>query len=103
MSEYYQISYDPKGSDGIKWERLNFILKRIFEAIEKIDSMNGPVVQHNNMDMGGHKILNGPANQQTAASTEFVTKEYIKSKEAAEAIRDNLMKGGKAPLPTPTP
>lgn len=100
MGDFYQVN------DLNDIKKLNFILRDIYKRLDSLDSRKTAQTQSKQMDMGGNKLTGGPSSHTTATETEFVTKSYLKSREAAELIRENLRPGGKAPLlppPEPTP
>lgn len=99
MPDIYQLdTYGP-----IDVNRINFILRDLYKRISELSGRAGDVTVTTDMRMSGKKILDGPT-QTTADPTEFITKGYLSSQEAAETMRSNLSPTGKAPLkPEPTP
>jgi hypothetical protein len=98
MSEFYQIALDNKNDkDYVKWEKLNFILRRIFDAIGNLTGSHGTIINENSMDMSGNPIIDGPI-QKTAKQTDFITKSYLSSLEFGRLILSLISSVGSTPL-----
>lgn len=100
MADFYQIPLDiPRTSpEYLRWEKLNFILRQIFNRIGNLDGREGPVDFLNTIDMGGNQISNGPI-MSRARDTDYVTKSWFRSAEFGRLAVGLLSSGGKTPLP----
>ncbi len=98
MADFYQIPLENKNDkDYLKWEKLNFILRRIFDSINNVDGRNGPIEYKNDLDLDGNAIQNGPV-QSKVEDTDFVTKSYFRSSEFGKMVVALLSSSGKTPL-----
>jgi hypothetical protein len=98
MSEFYQIDFNRKSSDAQQWEKLNFIIRQIFDLLKNLHGEEGPVTFYNPIRMTANAIMDGPL-QKNLTATDFVTKNYLSSVEAGNIYLDLLKSGGKTPLP----
>jgi len=100
MPDLYQIPLDmPHGDkDYLRWEKLNFILRMIFEPLTNIDGHIAPLVYKNDLSMSGYQVSNGPS-QIEIGSSDYVTKSYFLSTEFGRMVVALLAATGKTPLP----
>lgn len=100
MPDLYQIPLDMPRTDKefLRWERMNTILRMIFQAIANIDGRNGPIAYKNDLGMDGHQISGGPA-QARLSPDQYVTKSYFESAEFGRMVVSLLAATGKTPLP----
>jgi hypothetical protein len=100
MADLYQIPLDMARTDKdfLRWERLNFILRMIFEVISNVDGRKAPLAYKNDLGMSGHQITEGPA-QTRLESGDYVTKSYFLSTEFGRMLVGLLSGTGKTPLP----
>jgi len=100
MPDLYQIPLDmPRGDpEYLRWEKLNFILRQLFEVVSNIDGRLHPISYKNDLEMGGNQISAGPS-QQTLANTDYVTKSYLQTTEFGRMVVGLLVATGKTPLP----
>jgi hypothetical protein len=101
MSEFYQVDYNRKSPEAQQWEKLNFVLRQIFNIIKNIHGEEGPVKFYSPIQMTAHAITGGPL-QKNLTATDYVTKSYLSSVEAGNIYLDLLKSKGKTPLPIPT-
>lgn len=100
MGDFYQIALDNRNDkDYQKWEKLNFILRRIFDLIGNVDGRVGPMQYLNDLTMDGHSIGDGPTGQDALGDGDFVTKSYFRSTEFGRMVVALLCSSGKTPLP----
>ena len=100
MADFYQIPLDmPKGTpEYLRWERLNFALRQIFDRIGNQDGKQAPMSYKNELDMGGYPVRDGPI-MTSALDTDYVTKSYFKTAEFGKMVVTLLASTGKTPLP----
>lgn len=80
------------------WNGVRYAINRANERLSKLDGFCGTSQKHSDTTMMGNQILMGPARQQHAENDEFITKGYLRSKEAADIFSRSVGTGGVAPL-----
>lgn len=100
MADFYQIQLDiPKNSPEYqRWDKLNFILRQIFDRIGNVDGRQSSMSFKNKLDMGGNQISNGPV-MTYAQETDYVTKSWFRTAEFGHMAVNLLQSTGKTPLP----
>lgn len=81
------------------WQSLRWFLRRVQERLDKLEGHGGESARRADLDMDGNLVKGGPTSQLTAEGTDYITKNYLQSTEAARAINKLLKSGGRAPLP----
>lgn len=99
MLEQYQIYITISKNDPQyeMWEKLNFVLRRIFEILNSIVGDN-VITFRSSIDMSGEQITGGPK-QLSIDDDDYVTKSYFKSSEFGSLITSLISGTGKVPLP----
>ena len=102
MADFYQVPLPddiPKTSkDYLRWEKLNFALRQIYNMIDNVDGRQGPITFKSTLSMKGNPISNGPV-QTSAQETDFIDKSYFRTSEFGHLCVNLLVSGGKTPLP----
>jgi hypothetical protein len=68
------------------WTSLRYFVRRSNERLALLEGSAGPSMIHANLDMDYNRILNGPYNQTTAESDEFITRHFLYTPEANTLI-----------------
>jgi hypothetical protein len=102
-------SISPQDGD---WERVREGFRDIFSRLSAAEGRTGPTRQLADVKMAGNRIIEGPSNQRTAQEHEFITRGFLASDQAREAIRAAVpapttsiarsIDGGTAPTAGPT-
>lgn len=80
------------------WDALNRAIRRGNERLAILEGYGGMSEIHSDVNMQGNKITNGPVGQKIAAEDEFITRDYLASRQAGIILNRNLSPGGKSPL-----
>jgi hypothetical protein len=101
MADFYQVTLPDKISKSdpeyLRWEKLNFILRQLWDLVGNIDGRQGTMTFKNSLSMTSHQITNGP-NQTNLQDTDYVTKSYFRSSEFGQLAASLLVSGGKTPI-----
>lgn len=103
MADFYQIptptDIKKNSPEYLRWEKLNFIIRQIYDLIGNIDGRQGPVTFKNRIKMNGYQITNGPI-MTSAQDTDYVTKSWFKTAEFGKMAADLVVATGKTPIST---
>lgn len=101
MADFYQIptptNMSKTSEEYLRWEKLNFILRQLFDMVGNADGRLGPIGFKDSLNMGGNPITNGPV-MTTAKDTDFVTKSWFKTAEFGKMAVSLISSSGKTPL-----
>jgi hypothetical protein len=68
------------------WDNLRYALRRINERLSQLEGYGGQSKKFSETSMEGNKIVSGPPRMREADDPDFITKGYLRSREAADII-----------------
>lgn len=80
------------------WDSVRNATRRANERLSELEGYGGITKKASNTNMDGNKIIKGPYRMHYADSNEFITRDYLRSREGAQLISNALKTGGSAPL-----
>lgn len=76
------------------WEAANRVVRRLYERLAKLEGYGGEMSKYSNTDMDANRLKGGPSGMVHAELDEFITKDYLRSPEAAYVIGEGIKTGG---------